>query len=67
MLIDFDEIIEVLFKSGTFNEIKGVFYIGAHDCEEIFFSNVYYPQHNLDKIWYGKEMLSINGWNEVVN
>ena len=39
MLIDDDAIIEILFKTGNFNDIKGAFHIGAHDCEELPFYN----------------------------
>jgi hypothetical protein len=60
-LINFDEINTFKFAStckhivlshGSFSAIIG--YLS-------FFSNVYYPEYELDKIWYG-DMFSINNW-----
>ena len=60
-LIDYDEITTIQFAStckhiilshGSFSAVIG--YLS-------FFSTVYYPEYELDKIWYG-DMFSINNW-----
>lgn len=63
-LIDFDEITTFQFAStcnhiilshGSFSAIIG--YLS-------FFSNIYYPEYELNKLWYG-DMFSINNWNKL--
>ena len=63
-LVDADEITTFQFAStckhvilshGSFSAIIG--YLS-------FFSNVYYPEYELNKIWYG-DMFSIDGWTKV--
>lgn len=44
----------IILSHGSFSAIIG--YLA-------FFSNVYYPQPQFDKMWYGN-MFSIDGWNE---
>jgi hypothetical protein len=60
-LINFDEITTFKFAStckhiilshGSFSSVIG--YLS-------FFSNIYYPEYELNKIWYG-DMFSINSW-----
>ena len=60
-LVNYDEITTIQFAStckhiilshGSFSAIIG--YLS-------FFSTVYYPEYDLDKIWYG-DMFSINNW-----
>jgi predicted metal-binding protein len=45
----------VILSHGSFSAIIG--YLS-------FFSNVYYPEYELNKIWYG-DMFSIDGWTKV--
>jgi hypothetical protein len=45
----------VILSHGSFSAIIG--YLA-------FFSNVYYPQYESGKIWYG-DMFSVPGWNEI--
>jgi hypothetical protein len=63
-LINFDEINTFQFAStckhiilshGSFSAIIG--YLS-------FFSNIYYPEYELNKMWYG-DMFSINNWNKL--
>jgi hypothetical protein len=66
-VIDYDEIKTFQFGSTCKNVILSHGSFSAIIGYLSFFSSVYYPQHNLDKIWYGKDMFLVNGWNEVVN
>jgi hypothetical protein len=45
----------IVLSHGSFSAIIG--YLG-------FFSNIYYPEYENDKMWYG-DMFSIDGWNKV--
>ena len=63
-ILDFDEIQTFQFAStckhiilshGSFSALIG--YLA-------YFSNVYYPEYESDKIWYG-DMFSIPGWNKM--
>ena len=64
IIINYDEIKTFQFAStckniilshGSFSAIIG--YLG-------FFSNVYYPEYETNKIWYG-DIFSINVWNKL--
>jgi hypothetical protein len=64
ILLTYDEINTIQFGStckhiilshGSFSAIIG--YLA-------FFSNIYYPTYEKDKIWYG-DMFSIDGWNKI--
>jgi len=46
----------IILSHGSFSAIIG--YLG-------FFSNIYYPEYEKDKMWYG-DMFSIPGWNSIV-
>ena len=63
-LIDYNEINTIKFAStckhiilshGSFSAIIG--YLS-------FFSNIYYPEYIIEKMWHG-DMFSIDGWNKV--
>ena len=45
----------IILSHGSFSAIIG--YLS-------FFSNIYYPEYEKDKIWYG-DMFSIVGWNKI--
>ena len=45
----------IILSHGSFSAIIG--YLS-------FFSNIYYPEYEKDKIWYG-DMFSIEGWNKI--
>ena len=64
-LIDYNEVETIQFGStckniilshGSFSAIIGIL---------SFYSNVYYPKIEKDKIWYGVDMFSIKGWTEL--
>jgi hypothetical protein len=66
IILNYDEITTINFGSackhvilshGSFSAIIG--YLS-------FFSNIYYPEYETNKIWYG-DMFSINGWNKISN
>ena len=44
----------IILSHGSFSAVIG--YLS-------FFSNIYYPEYDLNKIWYG-DMFSINNWNK---
>jgi len=63
-LLSYDEITTIQFAStckhiilshGSFSAIIG--YLS-------FFSNIYYPEYELDKLWFG-DIFSINNWNKM--
>jgi hypothetical protein len=63
-LINYDEVETIQFGStnkyivlshGTFSATTG--YLS-------FFSDIYYPQYNINKLWYG-DIFTIEGWNEI--
>ena len=45
----------IILSHGSFSAVIG--YLS-------FFSNIYYPEYEIDKIWYG-DMFSINNWNKL--
>jgi hypothetical protein len=45
----------VILSHGSFSAVIG--YLS-------FFSNVHYPEYDVNKMWYG-DMFSINGWNKI--
>jgi len=60
-LIEFDEISTFQFGSTCQNIILSHGSFSAIIGYLSFFSNVYYPEYELNKIWYG-DMFSINNW-----
>jgi len=47
----------IILSHGSFSAVIG--YLG-------FFSKIYYPEYDLNKIWYG-DMFSINNWVMMTN
>ena len=45
----------IILSHGSFSAVIG--YLS-------FFSNVHYPEYDINKMWYG-DMFSINGWNKI--
>jgi hypothetical protein len=45
----------IILSHGSFSAVIG--YLS-------FFSNIYYPEYEIDKIWYG-DIFSINNWNKL--
>jgi len=45
----------IILSHGTFSALIG--YLA-------FFSNIYYPEYELNKLWYG-DIFSINNWNKI--
>ena len=64
IIIDFDEIKTFQFGSTCKNIILSHGSFSAIIGYLSFFSNVYYPEYESNKIWYG-DMFSINGWNKL--
>jgi hypothetical protein len=60
-LIEFDEIYTFQFASTCKHVILSHGSFSATIGYLSFFSNVYYPEYELNKIWYG-DMFSINNW-----
>jgi hypothetical protein len=60
-LIEFDEITTFQFGSTCKNIILSHGSFSAIIGYLAFFSNIYYPEYELNKIWYG-DMFSINNW-----
>ena len=60
-LISFDEITTFLFASTCKNIILSHGSFSAVIGYLSFFSNIYYPEYESNKIWYG-DMFSINNW-----
>jgi hypothetical protein len=65
-IIEYDEIQTFQFAStckhiilshGSFSAVIG--YLA-------YFSDIYYPEYEADKMWYG-DMFSIPGWNKISN
>jgi hypothetical protein len=63
-IVDYDEITTFQFGSSCKNVILSHGSFSAIIGYLSFFSNVYYPEYDPNKIWYG-DMFSINGWNKV--
>ena len=63
-LIDYDEISTFQFASTCKNIILSHGSFSAIIGYLSFFSKVYYPEYDKNKIWYG-DMFSIDGWNCV--
>lgn len=63
-LIQFDEKTTFQFASTCKNIILSHGSFSAVIGYLSFFSNVYYPEYEHDKIWYG-DMFSIDGWNKM--
>jgi hypothetical protein len=63
-LIDYDEINTFQFASTCKNIILSHGSFSAVIGYLSFFSSVYYPEYELDKLWYG-DMFSINSWNKL--
>jgi hypothetical protein len=64
IIIDSDEIRTIQFSSTCKNIILSHGSFSAIIGYLSFFSNIYYPEYDYGKIWYG-DMFSINGWNKV--
>jgi hypothetical protein len=60
-LINYDEITTFQFASTCKNIILSHGSFSAVIGYLSFFSNIYYPEYELNKIWYG-DMFSINNW-----
>ena len=60
-LISFDEITTFQFASTCKNIILSHGSFSAVIGYLSFFSNIYYPEYESNKIWYG-DMFSINNW-----
>jgi len=63
-LIDYDEITTFQFASTNKNIILSHGSFSAVIGYLSFFSNVYYPEYESKKIWYG-DMFSIDNWNKL--
>ena len=62
-IIDYDEITTFQFASTCKNIILSHGSFSAVIGYLSFFSNIYYPEYELNKIWYG-DMFSINNWTK---
>jgi hypothetical protein len=65
-LIEYDEINTFQFASTCKNIILSHGSFSAIIGYLSFFSNVYYHEYELNKIWYG-DMFSIQNWNKITN
>ena len=63
-LIEFDEIKTFQFASTCKNIILSHGTFSATIGYLAFFSNIYYPEYELNKIWYG-DIFSIDNWNKL--
>ena len=63
-IIQADEITTIQFASTSKNIILSHGSFSAIIGYLAFFSNVYYPEYESDKLWYG-DMFSIDGWNKL--
>jgi hypothetical protein len=64
ILINYDEINTIQFASTCKNIILSHGSFSAIIGYLSFFSNIYYPEYEINKIWYG-DMFSINKWNKM--
>jgi hypothetical protein len=64
ILLDYEEIETFQFSSTCKNIILSHGSFSAIIGYLSFFSKIYYPQYEDDKIWYG-DMFSIEGWNKI--
>jgi len=64
ILLNYDEVQTIQFSSTCKNIILSHGSFSAIIGYLSFFSNIYYPEYELDKIWYG-DMFSIEGWNKI--
>jgi hypothetical protein len=63
-LLSYDEITTFQFASTCKNIILSHGSFSAIIGYLSFFSNIYYPEYELNKIWYG-DMFSIKDWNKI--
>jgi len=63
-LIEYDEIKTIQFATTCKNIILSHGSFSAVIGYLSFFSKIYYPEYQPDKMWYG-DMFSINGWNKI--
>jgi len=63
-VIDFDEINTIQFASTCKHIILSHGSFSATIGYLAFYSNIYYPEYDQNKIWYG-DMFSIDGWNQI--
>jgi hypothetical protein len=63
-LIEFDETKTIQFGSTCKNIILSHGTFSASIGYLAFFSNIYYPEYELNKIWYG-DIFSIDNWNKL--
>ena len=64
ILVDFDEIVTFQFASTCKNIILSYGSFSAIIGYLSFYSDIYYPEYELDKIWYG-DMFSIESWKKM--
>jgi hypothetical protein len=64
ILINCDEITTIQFASTCKNVILSHGSFSAVIGYLSFYSDVYYPAYESNKIWYG-DMFSVNGWNKI--
>jgi len=64
IIIDYDEIKTFQFASTCKNIILSHGSFSAIIGYLSFFSNIYYPKYEDNKMWYG-DMFSIDGWNKI--
>lgn len=64
IILNFNEINTLQFSSTCKNIILSHGSFSAVIGYLSFFSNVYYPEYDVNKMWYG-DMFSINGWNKI--
>lgn len=63
-IITYDEIKTIQFASTFRNVILSHGSFSATIGNLAFFSNIYYPKYEINKIWYG-DMFSIDGWTKI--
>ena len=66
ILINYDEINTIQFASTCKNIILSHGSFSAIIGYLAFFSNIYYPEYDYNKLWYG-DMFSINNWIKITN
>lgn len=64
ILLNYDEVTTFQFSSTCKNIILSHGSFSAIIGYLAFYSTIYYPEHNIDKIWYG-DMFSIDGWIKI--
>jgi hypothetical protein len=65
VIIDYDEIKTIQFGSTCKNVILSHGSFSAIIGYLSFFSNIYFPEYEEKKIWYG-DMFSIDGWIKII-